>query len=194
MTTLLLVLLAFGAGLAAGWWLPPHGRLLHRHRPAPVRNVLLPFTGVSISQRAVDAAMRLAQAEHATLMPAYLAVLPMHLPPDAPLPRQCTDAMPLLEALEQRATVRGVAVDSRVARGRSYRDALRKLLSTEQFDRVVVPATAIGNIGFNADDLIWLLERAPPKSSSSARDPRTRRRSTPRRSSRGTSEHPGAEA
>ena len=164
MTTLLvvlLVLLAFAAGVAGGWWLPPHGRRLHRSRPAPVRNVLLPFTGVSISQRAVDAAMRLAQAEHATLMPAYLAVLPMSLPPDAPLPRQCTDAMPLLEVVEQRATARGVPVDSRIARGRSYRDALRKLLAKEHFDRVIVPATAIGNSGFSADDLIWLLDRAP---------------------------------
>jgi hypothetical protein len=34
----------------------------------------------------------------------------------------------MLEAIEQRATSRGVEVDSRIERGRSYRHALARLL------------------------------------------------------------------
>jgi Universal stress protein family len=129
--------------------------------PEPVDTILLPFSGDSLSRRALDAAVRLAQAEHATLMPAYLAIVPMRLPADAPLPRQCDRAMPLLEAIEQRARAQGVRVEARISSGRSYRDALRRLLDTEQFDRVVVPAAAAHVGGVGADDLIWLLERAP---------------------------------
>ena len=51
--------------------------------------------------------------------------------------------MPLLEAIEQRAAAQGVPVDSRIERGRSYRHALLRLLEDEEFDRVVVPASAL---------------------------------------------------
>ena len=78
-----------------------------------------------------DAALRLAKAEDAMLMPAYLAKVPMQVPLDVPLPKQSSKGMPLLEAIEQRAVRRGVQVDSRVDRGRSYRDALRRLLDDE---------------------------------------------------------------
>lgn len=148
-------------GLAAGFWLPPHGRLPFGNRPAPVRRILLPFTGQGISRRAFEAAVRLAKAENATIMPAYLARVPRQLPLDSPLPVQCTDSMPLLEAIEQNVTSQGVAVDSRIARGRSYRDALRRLLADEQFDRVIVSATNSPNNGLTSDDLEWLLERVP---------------------------------
>jgi hypothetical protein len=157
------ILAGVAAGLAAGWWLPPHGRLPHRdpHRAPAVHHILLPFTGMTISQRAVDAALRLARAEDATLMPAYLARVPLNLPLDAPLAKQCSAALPVLEAIEQRATARGVPVDARIERGRSYRDALRRLLASERFDRVVVPASATGEPGLSGDDLVWLLDRAP---------------------------------
>jgi hypothetical protein len=69
--------------------------------------------------------------------------------------------MPLLEAIEQRATAQGVAVDSRVARGRTYRDALRHLLQDEQFDRVIVSATDSPRQGLSSEDLEWLLEKVP---------------------------------
>ncbi len=69
--------------------------------------------------------------------------------------------MPLLEALEQRAHAQGIAVDARIARGRTYRDALRRLLEEEQFDRVIVSATDSARTGLSADDLEWLLERVP---------------------------------
>jgi hypothetical protein len=87
--------------------------------------------------------------------------VPLHLPLDAPLPRQCTAAMPILDVIEQRATARGVPVDARIERGRSYRDALRRLLATERFDRVVVSASATGQAGLSGADLVWLLDRAP---------------------------------
>jgi hypothetical protein len=69
--------------------------------------------------------------------------------------------MPMLEAIEQRATSQDVAVDSRVERGRSYRHALKRLLENEQFERVVVPASGGQGAGLSGDDLVWLLEKAP---------------------------------
>jgi nucleotide-binding universal stress UspA family protein len=130
-------------------------------RPMAVHQILLPFTGTEISRRAVDAALRLAQAEDATLMPAYLAAVPKQLPLDCAIPREAAQAMPMLEAIEQRAAGQGVPVDARVERGRSYRHALSRLLEHEAFDRVVVSATATGAAGLSGDDLVWLLDKAP---------------------------------
>jgi hypothetical protein len=149
------------AGLAAGFWLPPHGRRPRDQRPLAVHRILLPFTEQGISRRAFEAAVRLAQAEDATIMPAFLARVPRQLPLDSSLPIQGSNGMPLLEAVEQRAARQGVAVDARVARGRTYRDALRRLLQGEQVDRVIVSATDSPSKGLTADDLEWLLERVP---------------------------------
>jgi nucleotide-binding universal stress UspA family protein len=153
------------AGLTAGAGI---GALLAqrmRHRvprgAGRVHRILLPFTGTAISRRALDAALRLARAENATLMPAFLATVPRQLPLDAALPRQASVGMPMLEAIEQLATRAEVPVDARVARGRTYRHALQRLLEEERFDRVVVPATSNPHSGLKGDDLVWLLERAP---------------------------------
>jgi hypothetical protein len=94
-------------------------------------------------------------------MPAYLAAVSMRLPLDCAIPAEAAEAMSMLEAIEQRATAQGVAVDSRIERGRSYRHALERLLSRESFDRVVVPASADSGAGFSGEDVIWMLERAP---------------------------------
>lgn len=161
MTVVLIVLAALALGLAAGYWLPPHGRLPGRHRPRPVRRILLPFTGSTISRRALEAAVRLGKAENAVVMPAFLAQVPMNLPLDAPLPAQCAGGMPLVEAIEQRVASQGLAVDSRISRGRSYRDALRRLLDLEQFDRVIVSAGNGTGRGLDNEDLEWLLARVP---------------------------------
>lgn len=126
-----------------------------------VHHILLPFTGTEISRRAIDAALRLARAEGATLMPAYLAQVPKQLPLDCAIPKEADRAMAMLEAIEQRASSQGVAVDARIERGRTYRHALARLLDHETFDRVVVSATATGASGFSGDDLVWLLEKAP---------------------------------
>ena len=79
--------------------------------------------------------MRLAVAEEATIMPAYLARVPRTLPLDAALPQQCLRAMPLLEDIEQRALACGLTVDARIGRGRTYRDALRHVIDEEPVDR-----------------------------------------------------------
>ena len=149
------------AGAAIGYWLPPHGRRPAHERRQAVRRILLPFTGQAISRRAFEAAVRLAQAENAAIVPAFLARVPRNLPLDSPLPAACAEGMPLLEAIEQRAGALGVEVDARVARGRTYRDALRHLLESEQFDRVVVSATNSPRQGLTPDDLEWLLTRVP---------------------------------
>ena len=157
-----LVGLALLLGLGGGFLLA-RARLHRRggHAPETVHRILLPFTGTEISRRAVDAAMRLARAEDATLMPAYLAQVPKRLPLDCAIPNEAGKAMSMLEAIEQRANAQGVAVDARIERGRSYRHALARLLEQESFDRVVVPATATGSPGFSGDDLVWLLDKAP---------------------------------
>ena len=125
-----------------------------------VRRILLPFTGTAISRRSLDAAFRLARAENATLVPAFLATVPRHLPLSAPVPAACSVGMPLLEAIEQAATSAEIPVDARVGRGRTYRHALSLLLDEEPVDRVIVPAPE-SRTGLSGDDLLWLLERAP---------------------------------
>ena len=154
-----LVALALVLGLAGGFLLA-RSRLRRSH-PDSVHRILLPFTGTEISRRALDAALRLARAENATLMPAYLAAVPLRLPLACALPNEAGRAMPMLEAIEQRAASQGVAVDARIERGRSYRHALERLLGAEQVDRVVVPAQANGGEGLSGDDLVWLLREAP---------------------------------
>ncbi len=134
----------------------------HRRRLGPpARRILFPFIGQALSQPVLDATLRIARAEHAILVPAYLARVPMHLPLAASLPGACDEAMPLLEAIEHRATHEGVAVDARIERGRTYRHALRELLAHEHQDRIVVAADASGADGFDAADIAWLLEHAP---------------------------------
>ena len=128
--------------------------------PSPGR-VVFPFTGTALSQRGLDAALRLARIDGATLVPVFLAQVPLHLPLDAALPVACDAALPLLEAIEQRAVRSGVAVDSRIERGRSYRHALRQMLANEHFDTVVVTAADPGSTGLLPDDISWLLENVP---------------------------------
>jgi nucleotide-binding universal stress UspA family protein len=152
-----LLLGLFGGYLIAG----TRRRGKRSERPQQVHQILLPFTGTEISRRALDAALRLAKAEHATLMPAYLAAVPKQLPLECAIPAEAAKAMPMLEAIEQRATGQGVPVDARVERGRSYRHALSRLLEHETFDRVVVSAGSTGAAGFSGDDLVWLLDKAP---------------------------------
>jgi nucleotide-binding universal stress UspA family protein len=153
-----LVLGLFGGFLIAR---SRHGSARVPAEPDAVHHILLPFTGTEISRRAVDAALRLARAEGATLMPAYLAQVPKSLPLECPIPKEAATAMSMLEAIEQRASAKGVPVDARIERGRTYRHALARLLSEEEFDRVIVPAGATGTQGLSGDDLVWLLEKAP---------------------------------
>jgi nucleotide-binding universal stress UspA family protein len=156
---LVLVMVALVLGAAGGWAVARARR--RSARGDGVHRILLPFTGTEISRRALDAALRLARAEGGTLMPAYLATVPLRLPLGCPLPKEAAAAMAMLEAIEQRAAAQEVAVDARIERGRTYRHALERLLEEEKFDRVVVPAQADGGEGLSGDDLVWLLRRAP---------------------------------
>ena len=158
---IVVVIAAVASGAAAGYRLAPRGRRPARERPPAGRRILLPFTGPEISRRALEATVRLAKAEGATIVPAFLARVPRYLPLDSPLPTQCSYGMPLIEAIEQRATAQGIPVDSRTATGRTYRDALRRLLEQERFDRVIVSANDSRRTGLSRGDLEWLLERVP---------------------------------
>ena len=153
-------LVYLAVGLAVGYWLLPHARRPRRGRPQPVRRILLPFTGQAISRRAFDAALRLAKAENATIMPAFLARVPRNLPIEAPLPAACAVGMPLLED-DRAGRPRRKSRSMPASRGRTYRDALRHLVEEERFDRIIISATDGPRNGLSSGDLEWLLERVP---------------------------------
>jgi hypothetical protein len=160
---LIVVIVILGGALAA----LATARLRGASRPgAPLpassnHRILFPFVANALSPQALDAALRLAVAEDATLVPVFLARVALDLPLDTPLPRQCSMAVPLLEAIEQRGTEAGVPVDSRIERGRNRRHALRRAIAQERFDRIVMAAASTGSDGFDADDVAWLLDNAP---------------------------------
>jgi hypothetical protein len=129
----------------------------------PQSRLLFPFLGTTMSRSALDAALDLARAESATFVPAYLMMVPVHLSTEAPILKECEVAVPLLEAVDERAGRLGVPVDARIERGRTPRDALEQLLQHERFDRIVVPAETARSAGFAPDDIAWLLDRAPGK-------------------------------
>lgn len=163
MTTILLVLVVLLAlALAAVTSAYVRYRTQRPARVAPTSDrILFPFTARALSRPALDAALRLASAEHATLVPVFLANVPLQLPLDTPLPRQCSMAVPLLEAIEQRAARYGVPVDARIERGRDRRHALRETVEHETYDRVVIAASAHESDGFHSEDVTWLLDHAP---------------------------------
>jgi len=132
----------------------------HRITPA-ARRILFPFLGNSISEPTLDAALRLARAEGATLVPVYVMTVPLYLDLQAPASERCEQALPLLELIEQRAARLHVPVDSRIEMGRTARHALQELLEGERFDRIVVPAATHTSEGFSGEDIAWLLEHAP---------------------------------
>ena len=123
--------------------------------------ILFPFLGTELSQCGLDVALRVARIEGATLVPVFLARVPMHLPLDTALPDQCDGAIPLLEAIDQRAARSGVSVDSRIEPGRRYRHAIRQMIEHETFDTTVVTAADHGTAGLLPDEIRWLLENVP---------------------------------
>jgi hypothetical protein len=141
--------------------------LLLRRRSAKARSwagrprLLVPFTSGELDSTVLAAAIRIARAEDAVLVPAYLVVVPHKYGPDAPVRQQVAVAMPLLEAVEHAALRAGVDVDARIERGRTPVHALRRLWDAEQFDRVLAPATLGHRPGFTTKELMWILEHAP---------------------------------
>jgi hypothetical protein len=133
---------------------------LLQRRPAIAQHgaerILVPFTNGGLDPAVLGAGIRIARAEHATLVPAYLIVVPLEQPQDAAMQKEVTTAMPLLEAVEHAALRSGVPVDARIESGRTAVHALKRLWENEHFDRIVVPAS-----GFTPKDLTWVLTHAP---------------------------------
>ena len=158
------VVVIVAAVLVAGalaWF--ARGRLVRHAVPARGKErIVFPFLGHALSKPALAAALRLARAEGATLVPVYLAQVPLHLPLDCSLPRQSELALTMLEAIEQEARRYGVPVDARVERGRSPRHALRELVAHERYDRLVLAAATNGSgDGFPPEETAWVLANAP---------------------------------
>ncbi len=127
----------------------PHGRYEGKGR------ILVPFSG-ALDPTVLNAAIRIARAQESTLVAAYLLVVPLQYPEEAPRRDQVAVAVPLLEAVELAALRAGVPVDARIEKGRSLTHALRRLWEVESFERIVAPAS-----GFSAKELAWILTNAP---------------------------------
>jgi hypothetical protein len=136
------------------------GLRLREPRPGASR-ILVPFTGGTLDPTVLDAAIRLAQAEDATLVPAYLLLVPLRYAEDSPLRDEVAVALPLLEAVEHAALRAGVPVDARIEKGRSPTHALQRLWGEEHFDRILAPAPHGRSGGFTAKDVTWILVHAP---------------------------------
>jgi hypothetical protein len=135
-----------------------------RRRPGPPAGsprVLVPFTRGRLERTVLDAAIRIARAEEATLVPAYLILVPLEFRLDAPMSRESEMAIPLLEAVEHAASRAGVPVDARIESGRTPIHALERLWAVEDFGRIVIPAPAGREPGFTPKELIWMLTHAP---------------------------------
>jgi hypothetical protein len=131
-------------------------------RPKPgARRILVPFTGGTLEPSVLEAAIRLAHAEEATLVPAYLLRVPFKYSEESPLADEVAVALPLLEAVEHAALRAGVPVDARIEKGRTPTHALRRLWEVERFDRVLAPAPANSHGGFTPTEVTWILTHAP---------------------------------
>lgn len=160
---LVTVMIVLGISLATLGRLHLSYRRWRPHRPlvGGARRILFPFVANALSQPGLDASLRLARAEEATLVPVFLARVSLDLPLDTALPRQSRIAIPLQEAIERRATSFGITVDARIERGRTQRHALRLAFEHERYDRIVIAAAAHNSPGFSPDDVAWLLANAP---------------------------------
>jgi Universal stress protein family len=137
------------------------GYRLRRSNRGGAGRILVPFTGGTLDPTVLDAAIRLAQAEDATLVPAYLLLVPLRYAEDSPLREEVAVAMPLLEAVEHAALRAGVPVDARIEKGRSPTHALQRLWDEEDFNRILAPAPVERNGGFSARDVSWILAHSP---------------------------------
>jgi nucleotide-binding universal stress UspA family protein len=136
------------------------GRRRAEARPGAPR-LLVPFAGGQLEPAVLDAALRLARADEAVFVPAYLIIVPFSIALDSPLTHEVEVALPLVEAAELRAQKEGIPVDARLERGRSLRDALRRLWDVERFDRILLPVSADERAGFDERDVAWILMHAP---------------------------------
>ena len=163
MTAAVVALVALVVVLAAAL-IVVYARRARRPRRRPVdgsaRRVLVAFSG-SLDPTIVDAAIRIAKADEAVLVPAYLLVVPLRYAEDSPLREEVQMAMPFLEAVEHAALRAGVPVDARIEKGRTLTHALKRLWEVESFDRIIAPAPTNGHGGFTEKELAWVLTHAP---------------------------------
>jgi hypothetical protein len=152
--TAVVIIVALAAAVAVG---VAAARLRPRRRPAyqGKGRILVPFSGV-LDPVVLEAAIRVARADEAVLVAAYLLVVPLQYPEDSAQKEKVAVALPLLEAVELAALRAGVPVDARIEKGRSLTHALRRLWEIEQFERIVAPAP-----GFTPKELAWILTHAP---------------------------------
>jgi hypothetical protein len=150
--TLGLAAVCLGLGCALAWKVRTPAALRH---PRGGRRILVPFTG-RLDPSVLAAALRVARAEKAVLVPAYLLIVPLDLAEESPLRDQVDRAMPLLEAVEHAALDARVPVDARIEKGRTPTHALKRLWEVESFDRIILPAP-----GFSEKELAWLLTHSP---------------------------------
>jgi hypothetical protein len=152
--TAVLIVIALAAAVVVGALAT---RLRPRRRPAyrGEGRILVPFSG-ALDSVVLDAAIRIARAEGAVLVAAYLLVVPLQYPEDSAQKDKVAVALPVLEAVEHAALRAGVPVDARIEKGRSLTHALRRLWEVERFARIVAPAS-----GFTPKELAWILTHAP---------------------------------
>ena len=121
--------------------------------------LLFPFDHSTYSERALTRSIKIAKGSGATLLPAYLAVVPLKVSLQSPLPRHADRAIPMLEEIEIEARRQGVRVDSAIESGRSLRHAMTRVLEERHPDQALIPAASNGRGGFSPEDIAWFLSR-----------------------------------
>ena len=125
--------------------------------------VLLPFVADALSEHALLTALRLARSDRGTLVPVLLVRIPREHALDSPVPPHSGMPLSLQHAVEDRAHDFNVPVDPHVIGGRTYRHALRRAIGQAHSDQIVMAADLVGNLGFNADDVAWMLNQTAGK-------------------------------
>ncbi len=121
--------------------------------------LLFPFDISTFSCEALDRSIQIAKGSGATLLPSYLAVVPLRVSLDAALPRHAERAVPLLDRIEVAANRQGVRVDSSIESGRSLRHALSRTIGARHPDQAIIAAASGDRDGFSPDDIAWFLDR-----------------------------------
>jgi len=121
--------------------------------------LLFPFSNSTFSEAALSRSISIARGTGATLLPAYLAVVSLRVPLEAPLPRHADRAVPMLDRIEEAAARRGVRVDASIESGRTLRHALSRTIAARRPDQVVIAAAVCGREGFDSEDIAWILDR-----------------------------------
>ena len=121
----------------------------------------MPFTGGTLDRRFSTLAIRLAQAEDATLVPAYLLLVPLATQTPLILLAAAVAKLFLYDLVELNLMARAVAFIAvgllLLAGGIVY----QRLWDEEHFDRILTPAPNGRGGGFTSKDVTWILAHAP---------------------------------